>query len=332
MNTAITGATGHVGANLARALIERGHRVRALVYEDGPSLAGLDVDRVRGDVLEPETLRAAFSGIEVVYHAAAVIFAGRGGVEALRRVNIEGTANVVAACRACGVRRLVHFSSIEAISPYPAAQPVDESRRLCDEDPGAPAYARSKAEAQRVIERAAADGLDTVVLHPAGVLGPHDYGPSAMGRVLLDLCTGRLPVLVGGGFNWVDARDVCAAAAEAARRAAPGARYLLAGHYLSVADLARLVDEVRGTRRARWVAPLWAAHALTPAAALRARLTGRPTRLTPAALYALRHFRAVDTAKAAAELGFAPRPLSETVRDTLDWFAAAGRLPVAASA
>ncbi len=321
----VTGASGHLGANLVRQLLAAGRRVRVLKYNGTRSLEGLDLERVDGDVLDERSLALAFRGAEVVYHLAGFISIVRSQRGRLEAVNVGGTRNVVRACLAQGVRRLVHFSSIHAFSQFPRDVPLDESRGPADAA-RAPAYDQSKARGEREVLAGVERGLDAVILNPTAVLGPYDFEPSRMGRVLRDLQRGTLPALVSGGFDWVDARDVCAAALVAESRGRRGERYLLSGAYASVADLAALVAEVSGTRAPRVVLPQWLVRPLAPLSELWSEVTGAVPRFTRDSMVALRTGNpAVRHDKASAELGHAPRPLRTTVEDTLRWFRDSGR-------
>jgi dihydroflavonol-4-reductase len=321
----ITGASGHIGANLVRALVARGIRPRVLVHHDRRALEGLDVEIIADDVLDPASLAAAFGATDVVYHLAARISIVEHDEPQTRAVNVDGTRNVVEACLHAKVRRLVHFSSIHALSTQPVDAPVDETRPLTEHEP-VPHYDRSKADGEREVLAGVARGLDAVILNPTAVIGPHDYGPSYMGEVLLDLFHRRLPGLVVGGFDWVDARDVVAGALAAAERGRCGERYLLSGHRATMHELAQLVEELTGRRAPRMVAPMWLARTSVPFAAAFARLARKGPRLTSASLHALRNHKHVVSARAASELGHAPRPLRESVADTLAWFRSAGQL------
>jgi len=324
MTVLVTGASGHVGANLVRALLEAGRPVRALIHRDPRPLEGLVLERVAGDVRDAAAVDRAVAGAEAVFHLAARISIGGDDPAEVRSVNVDGARRVAEACLRHGVRRLVHFASIHALADAPRGGPVDEARP--PPGPRAPVYDRTKAEGMAAVEAAAARGLDAVCVLPTAVVGPGDHGPSRMGQVLLDLHHRRLPALVEGGFDWVDVRDVVAGALAAERRGAPGGRYLLSGHWLAVKDLARLVERATGAAPPRFVCPMGLARAAAPFALAFARLTGRRPLFTPEALHALRHHRDVRSARAAAELGWAPRPLEETVRDTLAWFGQRGLL------
>lgn len=320
---ALTGCSGHVGANLARQLVEQGCDVRALVREDVRAVEGLPLKRITGDLLDESALRSTFEGVDVVFHLAAVITLRPDRSGMVWKVNVEGTRNVVAACVASGVRRLVHFSSIHAFSAHPADQPVDETRAPAHE-PDLPIYDRTKVAGEREAMKGVDLGLEVVIVNPTAVIGPYDYKPSAMGRVLLDLRNGRMPAVVKGGFNWVDSRDVAAGAIAASEKGRPSERYLLAGHHLSLAALARLASEVTGTPPPRFELPIWLAQAGLPFVALASALSGTEPRFTRASLRAVTQHQRISHAKASRELGYAPRPIRETIIDTYRWFEEVG--------
>jgi nucleoside-diphosphate-sugar epimerase len=326
MHIAVTGATGHVGANLVRTLVEKGHHVRALVH--GGNKRGLEdvaCEFVDGDLLDLASLKSAFAGAERVFHLAARISIVPGDEELVRATNADGTKNVVDACLAAGVRRLIHFSSIHALSPDPHDVAIDETRALTS-SPRMPPYDRSKAQAERHVQDGIGRGLDSIIVNPTAILGPYDFGPSAMGRVLLDLYYRRLPALVDGGFDWVDVRDVVAGALAAADRAPTGARYLLSGERRTVSDLANIVRDVTGVRPPRLVSPMWLARVGAPFATVAARITGKQPLYTRHSLHALRNHQLVSHDKATRELGYTPRPLVETIAAAYDWFRANGDL------
>ena len=161
----VTGAAGHLGGCLVRALSADGHDVRALVHRDRRALEGLDVEVIDGDVADGGSLRRAFSGADVVYHTAAFISISMGDHQRLHQVNVLGTRNVVEACLHCGVKRLVHVSSIEVLEDKPLSVPVDEARPLI-QGPSSPPYARSKAAGERQVMGGIIRGLDAVILYP----------------------------------------------------------------------------------------------------------------------------------------------------------------------
>ncbi|MBW2277668.1 MAG: NAD-dependent epimerase/dehydratase family protein [Deltaproteobacteria bacterium] len=325
MTTAVTGASGHLGGNLVRALLERGEQVRALVREDTRTLEGLDLELVRGDVLDPDSLRLAFDGADVVYHLAACITIGHEQFDTVWNLNSGGPALVADACVDAGVKRLVHFSSIHAFSPFPIDQTIDETRSLSNpDDASLPLYDRSKASGQLAVLAAVERGLDAVVVHPTAVIGPYDFKPSKLGSAILAMMTRTLPALVAGGFDWVDARDVVEGAITAAERGRTGESYLLGGLWRPVAELAQHVEAACGKRAPRIVTPMWLARVGVPFVSAWSKLSGAPPVYTTESLYALRHHRLISCDKATRELGYSCRPLAETIADTCAWFRDAG--------
>lgn len=316
---AVTGATGHLGANLVRELLAAGRSVRAVVRHTGPALEGLDVEIALADVLDSSALRAAFEGVSTVFHLAGriSITGDQGGL--VTRTNVDGVRSVAHAALEADVRRMVHFSSIHAFDLSSNGRPVDETTPRAG--PGNFAYDRSKAGGEAALREVVARGLDAVVINPTGVIGPHDFGPSRMGRTLLRLVRGRMPALVGGGFDWVDSRDVARAALSAEAHGRTGESYLISGHWKSFAELAKIVHTCGGARAPHLRSPFWLAGLFAPFSSLGTKLFGGEPLLTRESLAAVRTRTEVCSAKARRELDHRPRDTRETIRDTLDWFA-----------
>ena len=323
MTVVVTGASGHVGSNLVRELLQRGRKVRVLIHRNQRSLEELEVERVHGDVTDPTSLRGAFEGADVLYHLAALISidGDRGG--AVPATNVAGVRHVVAAALECRVRRMVHCSSVHAFEQEPLTEPLDE-RRAQVTSSSYPAYDRSKAAGEAEVRKAIAQGLDAVIINPSGIIGPNDYGPSRMGRVFLDLYHRRLPALVEGGFDWVDVRDVVAGALAAEEKGRTGENYLLSGHWQSVEDLAAMVEEITGVRPPPVTCPMWLARVAAPFVVTYGRVVGREPLFTSESLHALRANRRILHEKATRELGHAPRPTVESIRAVYESFARAG--------
>jgi nucleoside-diphosphate-sugar epimerase len=323
----VTGASGHLGANVVRALVAAGEPVRAVDIRPGAALAGSAAEFVQGDVLDPATLKDAFAGAEFVLHLAAKISIAGDPDGSVRRVNVDGVRNVAEAALEAGVSRLVHCSSLHAYDVGAITGPVRESGPRAT-DSRLPAYDRSKAAGEDELRRVTNRGLDAVIVNPSGIFGPIDPEPSRMGRALLAMFKGRMPISVTGAFDWVDVRDVAAALLAAAERGRTGENYLVGGHRASMTELARLAAQVAGRRPPRMVAPLSAVRLVAEAAV---RVAG-PRRagkllLTPESLHALATDPVVDYSKAVADLGYRPRPLADTVADLYASFVDDGHLP-----
>jgi dihydroflavonol-4-reductase len=325
MTTVITGASGHVGANLVRTLIDKGRQTRSLIHVNCKSLDGVDTEVYHGDILDYDSLCRAFQDADVVYHLAACISLSMDDWDVLESVNIKGTRNVVEACLKTGVRRLVHFSSIHALEQTPFSIPVDESRPPSD-SVECPPYDRSKALAEKEVRRGIERGLDAVILYPTAIIGPNDYQPSYFGEALLSMAQRKLPALVTGGFDWVDVRDVVDGAIRAEETAPAGESYLLSGHWVSMCDIASMVEEITGVASARLVCPLWLARIGVPFIKIISNLSGRRPLYTSFSLRALESNRHISHEKATRDFGYQPRQFRETLLDTLRWFADDGQL------
>jgi dihydroflavonol-4-reductase len=323
--TVVTGASGHIGANLIRELLAKGRRVRALQHVNRQAIESLKAEIVPGDVCHPASLHEAFKGADVVYHLAARISLKMNDYPVLEPINVAGTRNVVQACLDCGVRRLVHFSSIHACIQESIGKSMDESCPLV-EPRNCPPYDRSKAAGEKEVMSGIDRGLDAIIISPTAVIGPYDYEPSFLGEALLNLARGKMPALVLGGFDWVDVRDVVAGALKAEEKAPTGAKYLLSGHFASICDLAVMVEEIVGTPAPRMIMPRWLAFVGAPFLEGFAKMTGNRPLYTSASIRALRTGQDVSHEKATRELGYRPRPLKETIVDTFNWFHESGYL------
>ena len=316
----VTGATGHIGNVLVRRLLEKGEPVRALVWrgEDTAPLQGLDVEQVEGDVLDPESLRLAFRGVERVYHLAGIISIMPGRSPLVWKVNVEGTRNVLHAAQAAGVRRLVYTSSIHAIARAPHGVEMDESLGFDANNPYGE-YDRSKAAASLEVQKAAAQGLDAVIVCPTGVIGPYDFRGSEMGQVLRGAAEAKPMFYVEGAYDFVDVRDVVAGMIAAGARGRTGESYLLAGHRITVREIIASVRAVTGRAFASIKIPLGLAHFAARFTPLYYRLTRSKPRFTPYSLEVLQSNSVISRAKAERELDYRPRPIAETIADTVGW-------------
>lgn len=321
----VTGASGFAGGSLIRALLAQKRQARALIHHDREAIAGLPVETMTGNVTSLNSLIQACQGVDIVYHLAANISLEWGNWDEVEAINVSGTRNVVEACIRSKVRRLIHFSSIHAFNQHPFDRPVDENNPLVSA-PSSPPYDRSKAAAEREVRAGISRGLDAVILNPTALVGPFDFKPSFFGQAILLLAKGRIPALVEGGFDWVDVRDVATAAITAGQTAPRGSQYLLGGHWHSVREVAGMISAQTGRRMPRLVVPLGLAYAAAPLMRVLARLTHQPPIYTQVTLRALNSNHHISHAKAQGELSYCPRPLQETLSDTLDWFRKQGKI------
>jgi dihydroflavonol-4-reductase len=310
MQVVVTGASGHVGSVLVRALLSDGHSVTALFNSDRRSLAGLSLEARAVNIEDGSAVSSAIAGAEVVFHAAARVSLLATEDAATTRVNVEGTRNVVAACLEHGVRRLVHFSTIHAL---------DERGELLRPGEGL-SYERSKVEAERLVLDEVQRGLDAVVVSPCAVIGPFDFKPSYIGQVLQLQDRGLLLATVAGGQSWVDVRDVAKAAIAAAERGKTGSRYVISGHWRNIRELAEIASQAAGMRAPLFTLPKALLTRVAPLAERACLALGLPALLTQASMDALETSPRPMPRTAEQELGHLPRPLPETLADTMAWF------------
>jgi len=316
----VTGATGHIGNVLVRDLLTRGEQVRALVLpgEDLCSLEGLKLEVAVGDVLKPETLDIAFEGVDLVYHLAGMISIMPGKNILTYRVNVEGTQNVLDAAKSSGVGRLVYTSSIHAIQRVPHGITIDESLPF-DPDNPVGEYDRSKAQATLRVLNAIQQGLDAVIVCPTGVIGPFDYRGSEMGRLIEECAEHKPQLYIDGAYDFIDVRDVSHGLILAGEKGKTGECYILSGEQISVRQLMDQVRNTTGRGFARIKVPMWVARFITYFTPTFYRLTKMTPRFTPYSLKTITSNSVISSAKARLELGFNPRPIAQSIADTVKW-------------
>lgn len=318
---AVTGASGHIGANLVRELIGRGYEVVVLIRKTCRALEGLDVVRVHGDLSDRESLCRAFRGVDQVYHLAAYISIQSGENQKLEVVNIEGTRNVLEACQSEEVSTLIHFSTIHALKLEPFDQPVTEDNPLLGSRTGHGGdYDYSKAQAERLVRQNNCESLGTRIIYPTAVFGPNDFNLSLFGQGIVKMAHGRLPALVPGGFNWVDVRDVAWGAVEAAEKGADKERFILSGHYLDMSEVAKVIAELSGVAAPRFTCPAWLAGMFAPVMEVWARWQGEAPIYTRDSLAVLTTNKVMSHARAEMRLGYQPRPFRRSMQDALHFY------------
>jgi dihydroflavonol-4-reductase len=318
----VTGASGFVGSHTARLLVQRGRKVRVLLRQTSrtEALDGLTVERHYGDVLDPASLRAAMEGCSSVFHCVVDPRFWLTDTTPLYRNNVEGLINAMDAALACRVRRFIFTSSMGTLGLNPDG-PVTEDIAFNWRD-RAPPYILFRLEAeQRFLACCRERGLPGVALCVANTYGPQDFQPTPHGQMLWDVARGKATVTWEAGAPTVDIRDVAEAALLAERRGRSGERYIIANEYISNRDFYTLAAAQLGQRPPR-VLPLPLARLLATAGESVFKLLRRKDYLVRAdAVFLSNVFRPMDHGKASRELGWQPRPIAETVRDAVAWFA-----------
>ena len=323
--TLLTGATGHLGANLLRRLLAEGDDIRVLVRSgrDNQSLNGLDIERVVGDLRDRESIEKAVQGCQRVYHCAALVSTIEGDRAHRQEIfdtNVRGTINVLQAASRFGVTKVVVSGSLSATG-YEPGQLSHEEMPFFPFERHLP-YGFSKHLVEHQCLRAHADGLNVVVATSCAIIGPHDYEPSRIGRVLIDFANGRLRAYIPGGFEFVSARDIAEGHVLAMQKGRSGQKYIISTAYSSVDDLLDLFGKVtaKSKPRLRLPAPVMSAIAEVADKTWFRMFPNQPRRFTPAAVRLLSMRRRADHGKARDELGFHPTPLIEAVQEAYDDF------------
>ncbi|MGI6078186.1 MAG: NAD-dependent epimerase/dehydratase family protein [Fastidiosipilaceae bacterium] len=323
----ITGATGHVGNNLLRSLSKKGETLRLFLQpqESVGALDGTHFDLVVGDIRNPEDVNRAVEGCEKVYHLAGLVDIAPKQVNLLEEVNVLGTRNIVEACLKYNVKRLVFISSVHALPESPKGSKLKELGAAAFPNTTLlGAYAVSKSKATAEVYKGVEKGLDAVMIFPSGIIGPYDHRGSQMGSVLKTLLKAKnmktYPCFKGG-YNFVDVRDVVIALQLAMEHGRSGEGYLITGHSITIPELFQLVARWMGKTTIKLILfPLWLVKFAARIVVKFARLFNKKTFFTPYSIEVLDSNSDMDHSKAVKELGFKPRPLEETINDTLKWF------------
>ncbi len=331
----VTGANGHVGNTMVRRLLRDGKKVRGLILPEDAShtLDGLPVELVRADLRDREALRPllAHSPDETVYviHTAGIVTIASKFRQEVYDVNVGGTENLLGLCHEYGVKRLLYVSSVHAIPEKPAGESMTEIDHF-EQENAVGLYARTKAAATQLVLDNNRDGLETVVVHPSGIVGPGDYGHGHLTQMVMDYMDHRLTACVKGGYDFVDVRDVCEGILAALEHGRPGECYILSGSYCDIPQFLEILHEVSHRRPVKTVLPLWFAKLTAPLAELYYKLRHQPPLFTRYSLYTLRANAGFSHQKATRELGYKPRPLRDTLADTVSWLVAHKRVKATA--
>ena len=323
----ITGGSGHVGANLTRELIDQGIKVRCIDFDkDHKAFEGLDIELIPGSVTDKESLDPIFNNVDIVFHTAAIISLERRNKNLIRLVNVEGTRNVCEAALKHRVKRLIHFSSVDAFTRYPLDEPLLEDRPLIENKNSVP-YDLSKADAQRIVLDYCEQGLDASIIHPSGVYGPHDYKPSLFGQTFIEIANGKRQFNINVGYNYVDVRDLCKTAIACVEKGKSGQNYIVSGHYMDFTYLSEIVSQELGRKLLKLTLPMFTLYLGLPFYFIQSRVTGKPQALTIDSIHTIKvQNKNIPGELAKEELGHAPRGIDETLKDTVKFFKDVGEI------
>ena len=321
----VTGGTGFVGNNVVKALVSEGVAVRTLVRSKEKAdmaLKGLNVELFFGDVHDKDVITKLFDGLEnrevIFLHTASVVLIGGNNrqYKTMDEVNYNGVKNIIEACLSRKAR-LVYVSSVHAITEPPKNRMTMEIKHF---NPRfvVGKYAKSKASASALVMDAIRNqGLDAVIVHPSGIIGPNDYSDTHLTQMIKDYMENRIPVAVNGGYDFVDVRDVASGILKAAEKGKRGDCFLLTNKYYSIMEMFTMLQEITGGKKIQSKFPMWLAYFLLPFLSAYFTILGKRPLYTAYSLYTLKSNGNFSHEKASRELGFSPRGLRESLVDTV---------------
>jgi len=322
MTTLITGATGHLGANLSRELIKRGEKLRLLLRRNSGNkeVKGLDAEFVYGDLKDFTSLKMAVAGCQRVYHLGAFVSIRNDDREELFDVNVLGTRRLMKACRMAGVERVVHCSSFGAIGNNPNGSSTEKWSVSPFEE--TTDYELSKTFAEWEVYKEIGRGLNAVIVNPSGIVGPWDFKPSLLGNTILEFARGKMKAYIGGAFDFVAARDVVEGMILAMEKGKKGERYILTGENLTIFQTLEWLEELTGKKRPKIKMPTvliqnvaivkdWVERKFFPD--VMPRFNYHSIRLLQSGKYG-------DNSKSVDVLGLKPTSVKEAYREAVNWF------------
>lgn len=330
----LTGASGHLGANLMHRLLQDGHQVRVLLVpgSNNSAVDGLDVERVYGDLRDATVVDAAVSGCQFVYHTAAKVSTIFGDAKHKREIydsNVAGTRHILESAQRRNVEKVVVTGSFSAVGfdHKEPSRPADEEMRFYPFERIMP-YECSKTFVEFEVLKAALRGLDVCIATSCALIGPHDYLPSRMGRALCDFSNGKLHAYIDGGFEFVAARDIVEGHILAMQKGRKGEKYIFATEFLTLPDIMKMWEGITGRQAPRFKLPvtLMSAFAEVASPLLTRFAPDFPQRLTPGAVRILQLRRRADLTKAKTELGYKPTSMRTAFEEAYDFHARRGAI------
>ena len=317
----ITGGSGHVGANLVRELSSRGYEVRCIDFDnDHRAFEGFNVELVKGNITDISTLDNTFKDVEVVFHTAAVISLDRKDKDLIRSVNVGGTENVCEMSLRHGVKKLIHFSSIDAFVREPLEDPLYENRSLVT-DPNAVPYDLSKADAQRIVLEYCDKGLNASIIHPSGIFGPNDFKPSLFGQEFINIANGKRPYSINVGYDYVDVRDLCKTSVDCIDKGEIKQNYIVGGNYMDFVYMSEVMSEILNKKLIRSTLPFGFIYMSLPGSYISSLIKKTPRAITMDSIHTIKvQNKNIPSSLSREKLNHNPRPVEETIQDTIEFF------------
>lgn len=333
----LTGAAGFLGNNVAKQLIQQGQQVRGLVLEGDPAVKHVPkgVEIFYGDLTDKESMRSFFEVEDaetVCIHCASIVYLKEEPSELVKRVNVEGTQNIIDLCLEKNVKKLVYVSSTGTIPELPHGIKIKEPTEF-ELDKIVGYYGKTKAMATKLVFDAVREkGLSASVVYPSGICGPNDYACGPVSTFIIQYCEGEMKMGVPGSFNSVDVRDLAAGTIACVEKGRVGEGYILGNDVVWMKDMFRYISEAGNMKMVRTILPMPITRIMVKCCILLGKITKKDPLFTELMLYNLVRNNEFDSSKARRELGYETRAFSQTIYDEVRWLEREGMIACKAGA
>lgn len=324
----VTGANGHLGSTIINLLLKEKKKVRAFVLENDVLHLDKKVEIIRGNITDKKSIYPLFKDLEnkevIVIHCAGIVTIASKFDQKVYDVNVVGTKNIADVALEYKVKKFIHVSSVHAILEEKNKTIKEVDKFYPDKVEGL--YAKTKAEASNYILDMSKKGLNAIVVHPSGIIGPGNYGKGHLSQLIIDYLNNRLTAIVKGGYDFVDVRDVADGILKAIEKGRVGECYILSNRYFEIKEIINLLHEVTNHKPIKTILPNWFAKLTAPIAELYYKILKQPPLYTSYSIYTLSTNSHFSHEKATKELDYNPRDMKKTLKDTVDWLKKIGRI------
>ncbi len=321
---ALTGSTGHIGANLVPQLLKSDYSVRLLINSNSLFPTSDSIELIKGNLTDRDSVDKLINGADMVIHLAAKVSIEKDMDGSIWETNATGTENIVKACLKFNIKRLIHFSTIDVFDPLPSNEILNEKRKNIEDGT---AYDKSKIEAEKIVMNAVEDGLDALIINPTSVYGPNDFKPSLLGGAIIDLYNGKIPALLKGGYDFVFVDDIINVTIKALEHGKTGERYIMSGKYYSLLHLAGFISELGGKKKNWLVLPNWLVFLSLPYYRFLSIISGKPAVITKTSVKLLQNCnQKISSDLASRDLHYEKTPIKEGLIKTLSWYKSEGMI------
>ncbi len=325
----VTGAAGHLGNTIVRKLLERGEATRVLLLPNEKMPFEGEFEVFYGDVRDRDSL-SKFMEVNpdnniIVIHCAGIVSIASKYKQIVYETNVQGTQNMVEVAIEKKVNKFVYVSSVHAITEKPKGEIIEEISEF-NPELVVGAYAKTKAEATKYVLESVHRGLNAIIVHPSGICGPYDYGNGHSTTLIMDYYNRKLTSAIGGGYDFVDVRDVADGIIASCKKGRIGECYILSNKYITALELLRLLHEITGHKEIKRVLPLWFVKVTAKFAELYYKILKQAPLFTEYSIYTLNSNSLFSHDKASKELAYKTRDFKETLKDTVEWLVSQGKI------